>query len=100
MARIPEEQSREVRRAIIEATIHEIALHGYQGLRIGKVAERVGKTQGAVYGRFTDKEALALATLREFRDEKLAPLVFQASLPGKQPLDILDALSSIPVRMA
>ena len=51
-------------------------------------------TQGAVYGRFADKEALVLATLREFRDERLAPLVFQASAPEQSPLDELDTLSS------
>ncbi len=51
-------------------------------------------TQGAVYGRFADKEALVLANLREFRDERLAPLVFQASAPEQSPLDELDTLSS------
>ncbi len=75
MARTTREESRQVRDKIIRATVREIARCGYQGLRIPEVAKAIGKTQGAVYGRFPDKEALAMEALKYIRDEKFLPLI-------------------------
>ncbi len=83
MGRTTREESERAVRAILAATTIELAEHGYAGLRVPAVAERVGKTYGAVYGRFDDKESLVLAALRQLRDDVVAPKV-AASLARNQ----------------
>lgn len=78
MSRISKDESRAVEAAILEATVIELARHGFAGLRVPAVAQAIGKTQGAVYGRFADKRALAVAALRVARDEHFVPLIAKA----------------------
>lgn len=92
MARTTREESRQVRDAIITATVREIARCGFQGLRIPEVAKAIGKTQGAVYGRFPDKEALAMEALTFIRDKKFLPLIESAGVV-KDPAKRLARLS-------
>ena len=44
--------------AILEATIEEFILHGYEGVRIERVARRAGYNKALIYRWFTDKETL------------------------------------------
>jgi AcrR family transcriptional regulator len=100
MARITRNESQRVQEAIIQAAVEEIAEHGYAGLRIPLVAERIGKTQGAVYGRFVDKQSLALAAVEYIRDQVLAPRVTKVLEPSQEPLTQLEALSQVTAQIA
>lgn len=102
MARTTADESAATREAILRAAIEEIAEHGYAGLRVPKVAARVHKTQGAVYARFPNKEALVLAALRELRDGALGPRVAAAlaAAPADHPLVGVEALSRAIARFA
>lgn len=53
------------RRAILDAAGGEFANHGYAGAAIGTIVENSGLTKGAVFHHFADKQALALAWIRE-----------------------------------
>ena len=92
MSRIPQAESERVRLAILRAAAEELAVAGYAGLRVAAVADRVGKTPGAVYGRFPDKQSLAIATVREVRDRYLMPRVASA-MNDQQGLSAIEALS-------
>ena len=100
MARITRDESQRVQEAVIKAAVEEIAEHGYAGLRIPLVAERIGKTQGAVYGRFVDKQSLALAAVEYIRDTVLAPRVTAVLDANNEPLAQLEALSQLTAQIA
>ncbi|HEX7348659.1 MAG TPA: TetR/AcrR family transcriptional regulator [Rhodanobacteraceae bacterium] len=51
-------RSRESERRLIKATIELLGQGGLEGVSIPEVAERAGLTPGAVYRRFSDKNAL------------------------------------------
>ncbi len=99
MARTTREESRQVRDAIITATVREIARCGFQGLRIPEVAKAIGKTQGAVYGRFPDKEALAMEALKYIRDKKFLPLI-ESAASVKDPVKRVARLSEGVAKLA
>jgi len=100
MARIPQDESRKVHRAIVGAAVEELASCGFQGLRIPAVARRVGKTQGAVYGRFPDKEALTLAALRYTRDQVLMPRIVATMSEEGSALDKIERVSATVAEFA
>lgn len=100
MARTTKADSEKVQAAILEAAGAEIAHHGYQGLRIPAVAKRIGKTQGAVYGRFPDKETLALAAIRHLRDELVMPQVMLELAEAKSPVEALEGVSRAIAKVA
>ncbi len=100
VARIPRDESERVQAAIIEAAVEEIANNGYLGLRIPEVAKKIGKTQGAVYGRFDDKHALALTALQSIRDELFVPQMEEVLASPTSPLDKLAELSAITATIA
>ena len=49
---------------LIEAGLHEFALHGFAATRLEDVARRAGVVKGTIYRYFSDKEALFLAAVR------------------------------------
>lgn len=101
MARITAEESSKVQQQVLRAAADELARCGYQGLRIPEVARVIGKTQGAVYGRFPDKEALALAAVRFVRNEIIAPRLAEAlEAEGGSAFDKLEALSAVIAEVA
>ena len=102
MARTTKDESLRMHQAIVQATVEEIADHGYHGLRVPAVARRVGKTQGVVYGRFADKEALTLAALRAIRDELLMPTLGEvmARTGPSSPLRTIEGLSAATAEVA
>jgi len=100
MARIPREESERVQAAIIVAAVEEMAQHGYAGLRIPLVAKRIGKTQGAVYGRFIDKQALALAAVESIRDKVFLPRMADLLKATEPPLGRLAKISAITAGIA
>ncbi len=100
MSRTSKAESERVRLAILRATTDEIAEHGYQGLRVAAVAARIGKTQGAVYGRFANKEALALAAIRHLRDGILLPRIMVAVSGSGSALESVEQVSATIAKVA
>ena len=80
--------------AILWAATEEIAENGYMGLRVPAVAKRVGKTHGAVYGRYPNKEALALAAIRHLRDEVLLPKMMVAVSESGSAIQAVERVSA------
>ncbi|MHC4392433.1 MAG: TetR family transcriptional regulator [Planctomycetota bacterium] len=93
MARTSAEESEQMHAAIVEAAVKLLAEKGVAGLRVPEVARAVGRTQGAVYGRFPDKEALCLEALRAAREDFLGPVVFRALRAREEPIDALENVS-------
>ena len=56
-----QERSRRTFERVIDAASAVFAEDGYEGLTIARVCERAGTSPGAVYTRFENKDALALA---------------------------------------
>ncbi|WP_299817270.1 TetR/AcrR family transcriptional regulator [uncultured Roseibium sp.] len=54
-----------VTQALLEATLCELAEHGYEKTAISAVAARARTSKQAVYRRFRDKEALIAAALQQ-----------------------------------
>lgn len=93
MARVTREESLRTHAEIVALAIERMAEVGFAGLRIPDVAERLGKTQGAVYGRFADKEALAVAAVRHLRDHIVLPKVVMAVSSTSSVTGALEAVS-------
>jgi AcrR family transcriptional regulator len=55
----------EVDRALLDATLLELAEHGFTGMSVEGVAARCGIGKTAIYRRYEDKAALAIAALAE-----------------------------------
>ncbi len=49
--------------ALVEAALSEMSAHGFTGMSIDAIAERTGIGKPAIYRRFADKSALAIAAL-------------------------------------
>ena len=58
------EESRETRRALLNAAVLEFADKGMNGARIGEIAERAGVTKGAIYTHFDGREVLLVEACR------------------------------------
>lgn len=58
------EESRETRRALLNAAILEFAEKGMSGARIDDIAERAGLTKGAIYTHFDGREDLLAEACR------------------------------------
>lgn len=50
-------------RALLTTTLAEMAAHGFTGMSIDRISERAGIGKPAIYRRFADKAALAIAAL-------------------------------------
>lgn len=59
----------EKRRAIIQAALKLIAVHGFHGAPMSMIAETAGVGTGTIYVHFENKEALILAVYREVAKE-------------------------------
>ena len=58
-------------RAILEAAAAELAQGGYAGLTMDRVARRAGTNKNAIYRRWSNRAALALAAYREMAERRL-----------------------------
>ncbi|MFJ3914120.1 TetR family transcriptional regulator [Streptomyces vinaceus] len=58
-----QDRARRTRERILDAAAQEFAANGYVHTTMQGVADRIGMTKGALYGRFDSKEALARALL-------------------------------------
>ncbi|MFG1683148.1 TetR/AcrR family transcriptional regulator [Nonomuraea sp. NPDC049269] len=56
----------ELERALLQATLDELADGGYTRLTIDRVAQRAGTNKTAIYRRWPNRAALALAAYHEF----------------------------------
>lgn len=73
----------EKRRAIIQAALKLIAVHGFHGAPMSMIAETAGVGTGTIYVHFENKEALILAVYREVEKEIVDAV--QASYPTSLP---------------
>lgn len=91
---IPEERPARVRRRlgererreqIIRATVAAVAEHGYDGVSMGRIAERAGISKGLISHYFADKDDLmeqtVTTTVAAIRDEVAAALDLSAPVP-------------------
>jgi AcrR family transcriptional regulator len=53
----------DIDRRLIEATLAELGAQGFAGMSIDRIAERTGVGKPAIYRRFADKAALAIAAI-------------------------------------
>jgi TetR/AcrR family transcriptional regulator, transcriptional repressor for nem operon len=66
------------RQALIDAAIAELSLHGPYGASLDAICARAGKTRGAFYVHFADREALLVAAM----DRMLGGLVRSVTAAG------------------
>jgi len=94
------------RAALIDAALELIAKKGFRGTTLEEIAERAGKSKGAVYSNFASKEELFLAVVGSMNlvlEPKLAPgmslrAVFRAF--GQAVVDLRPALTASAAFMA
>jgi AcrR family transcriptional regulator len=70
-----QERSRESERKLMKAAAEVLGQHGIDGATIPRIAAHAGLTPGAIYRRFSDKEALLEAvtlSIFERQDERMA----------------------------
>jgi len=75
---------------IIDRTFELVREHGFAGLRMRQIADRVGVTEGALYRHFPSKEAILLALVDRMEGRLLGPIRKIASdpeLPPKRKLE-------------
>lgn len=58
------QESRETRRALLDAAAAAFAQGGLNGAKLDDIAKRAGVTKGAIYSHFTDREDLLLQACR------------------------------------
>ncbi|MFF4763564.1 ScbR family autoregulator-binding transcription factor [Streptomyces sp. NPDC001292] len=58
-----QERAEETRRAVLQAAAHLFFERGYAGTSIADIGERSGRTSGAIYFHYANKERLALAVV-------------------------------------
>ncbi|MFI1290934.1 ScbR family autoregulator-binding transcription factor [Streptomyces sp. NPDC020792] len=58
-----QERAEETRRAVLQAAAHLFFERGYTGTSIADISARSGRTSGAIYFHYTNKEQLALAVV-------------------------------------
>ena len=59
-----QDRAEETRRAVLLAAAHLFFERGYAGTSINDISERSGRTSGAIYFHYSNKEQLALAVVR------------------------------------
>ena len=62
-----EEKSERSRRAVLDAALYLFSHRGYGATTIREIADRARVSTGNVYHHFTDKEAIFLALIEEYR---------------------------------
>jgi AcrR family transcriptional regulator len=67
VTRLGRPRSEQAAEAIIEATLDELAEHGYRGLSIEGVATRAGVAKTTVYRRWPGKDELVLEALQRIK---------------------------------
>src|SRR3954468_17875943 len=86
----PPARSRESLRKLLKAAAEVLGQHGVEGATIPRIAAHAGLTPGAIYRRFTDKDALfeavILATLGRQQDR--LPLGTTAEAARQIPLAV------------
>jgi AcrR family transcriptional regulator len=63
----------ELEAAILRAAADELAETGYPGLTMDRVAQRAGTNKNAIYRRWPNRAALAVAAYRHLAEDKLSP---------------------------
>ncbi|MGV9566637.1 ScbR family autoregulator-binding transcription factor [Streptomyces sp. NPDC003480] len=58
-----QDRAEETRRAVLQAAAHLFFERGYAATSINDISERSGRTSGAIYFHYTNKEQLALAVV-------------------------------------
>ena len=69
-----QERSRESLRKLMKAAAEVLGQHGLEGATIPRIAAHAGMTPGAIYRRFSDKDALLESVIMDFcerQDERL-----------------------------
>jgi AcrR family transcriptional regulator len=85
-----QERSRESERKLMKAAVEVLGQHGVEGATIPRIAAHAGMTPGAIYRRFTDKDALlemAILGMLERQDERLRTGMTQ-EMTGQIPLPV------------
>ncbi|MDA9467958.1 TetR/AcrR family transcriptional regulator [Bradyrhizobium sp. CCBAU 53415] len=76
----------------VEAGFAELARAGVEGVRVEVLAKNLGVTKGGFYRRFADRAALLVAMLEGWREGRVAAIVQQTSLDGREPRERLRAV--------
>ncbi|MGW2227213.1 TetR family transcriptional regulator [Streptomyces formicae] len=87
---VQQERARRTRERILNLTAESFAAQGFTRTNLKDVAKALGMTTGALYGHFTNKEAIADALEREAA-EHWALLRGAADYPGLAPEQALDS---------
>lgn len=69
-----QDRSRATRRLLLDAAVHELLAHGYNGLTTLAVAQRAGVSRGAQQNHFANKATLVGEALRHLADQRLSHL--------------------------
>ncbi len=59
---------------IVDRTFELVREHGFAGLRMRQIADKVGVTEGALYRHFPSKEAILLALVDRIEGRLLGPI--------------------------
>ncbi|MEX3503984.1 TetR/AcrR family transcriptional regulator [Corynebacterium sp. LK2510] len=78
---VPDTELARRRREILDAARACFAQYGYEGATVSRLEQATGKTRGAIFHHFGDKESLFLAVAREDAD-KQADVVAESGLIG------------------
>jgi AcrR family transcriptional regulator len=76
---------------IVEAALSIAHRHGLEGLTIGAIAEKIGKSKSGVFAHFGSREELQIAVLREY-EQRFVQTVLLPSLEAERGLPRLQAL--------
>jgi AcrR family transcriptional regulator len=68
--RAPQQRSLQTRAALLRAARSVFARDGFELARIEDIAKKAGKTRGAFYTHFTDKEDVFFAIFEDYLEEK------------------------------
>jgi AcrR family transcriptional regulator len=85
-----QERSRESLRKLMKAAAEVLGQHGVEGATIPRIAAHAGLTPGAIYRRFSDKDALlesVILNILERQDERLRTGLTQ-EMAGQIPLPV------------
>lgn len=80
-----------IRAKLIAAAAEVFAEKGYDGAGVAEIARRAGYTTGAIYGRFSGKAELLLATIDAHSDSELDQLFNEHRFEGK----VTDILTTV-----
>src|SRR5208282_3782386 len=62
---------KDIDQRILDATIHEIYRHGYEGATTRKIAERARVNEVTLFRRFRSKEGILRTSVSKLRDSSL-----------------------------